>query len=68
MKNNFLRLSLVLLLLSFPVFVFAQSLDEKLKEIDVYAEKARADWNAPGMLSRPALLPSRLMKKARRTN
>jgi len=49
MKNSFLRLNLFLLLLVFPVFVFAQSVDEKLKEIDAYAEKTRADWNIPGM-------------------
>ena len=49
MKRNFLRLNLFLLLLIFPVFVFAQSLDEKLKEIDAYAEKTRKDWNVPGM-------------------
>jgi CubicO group peptidase (beta-lactamase class C family) len=49
MKNNFLRVNLILLLLVFPVFVFAQSIDEKLKEIDAYAEKTRADWNVPGM-------------------
>ena len=49
MKNNFLRLNLFLLLLIFPAFVFAQSIDERLKEIDAYAEKARSSWNVPGM-------------------
>ncbi len=50
MKNNYLRSSLLLLLLLvFPVFVLAQSLDERLKEIDAYAEKTRSDWNVPGM-------------------
>lgn len=49
MKNNLLRLNLLLLLLFLPVFAFAQSIDEKLKEIDAYAEKARRDWNVPGM-------------------
>ncbi|HSK71588.1 MAG TPA: serine hydrolase, partial [Pyrinomonadaceae bacterium] len=49
MKQKILPLKLLLLLLIFPVFVFAQSLDEKLKEIDAYAEKARRDWNVPGM-------------------
>ncbi|HEX8735823.1 MAG TPA: serine hydrolase [Pyrinomonadaceae bacterium] len=29
-------------------FSFPQSLEEKLAEIDAYAEKVRADWNAPG--------------------
>lgn len=48
MKRKFLSLNLFLLLFVFPVFVFAQSLDEKLKEIDAYAEKTRADWNVPG--------------------
>ena len=49
MKKNLLPLNLLLLLLVFPVFVFAQTLDEKLKEIDAYAEKTRADWNVPGI-------------------
>lgn len=49
MKKKFLPLSLFLLLFVFPAFVFAQtSLDDKLKEIDAYAEKARTDWNVPG--------------------
>jgi CubicO group peptidase (beta-lactamase class C family) len=48
MKNTFVRLNLFLLLFLFPIFVFAQTLDDKLKEIDAYAEKARADWNVPG--------------------
>jgi CubicO group peptidase (beta-lactamase class C family) len=48
MKSNFLRLNLFLLLLVFPVFAFAQTIDEKLKEIDAYAEKAGKDWNVPG--------------------
>ena len=49
MRKKFLLLNLYLLLLVFPVFVFAQSLDEKLKEIDVYAEKTRTEWNVPGI-------------------
>jgi len=50
MKNNYLRLNLILLLLFvFPIFVFTQTLDEKLKEIDAYAEKTRLDWNVPGI-------------------
>ncbi len=48
MKKNFLSVNLFLLLIVFPAFVFAQTLDDKLKEIDAYAEKARADWNVPG--------------------
>lgn len=50
MKNNFLSSGLFLiLLLVFPVFVLAQSLDGKLREIDAYAEKTRHDWNVPGI-------------------
>ncbi|MCY7374423.1 MAG: serine hydrolase [Pyrinomonadaceae bacterium] len=49
MKKNFLPLNLLLLLLVFPAFVFAQTLEEKLKEIDAYAEKARTDWKVPGI-------------------
>jgi CubicO group peptidase (beta-lactamase class C family) len=49
MRKKFLSINLFLLLLVFPVFVFAQTLDEKLKEIDAYAEKTRTDWNVPGM-------------------
>jgi CubicO group peptidase (beta-lactamase class C family) len=49
MKNNFLRFSLFLALVVFPVFVFAQSLDQKLAEIDAYAQKVQTDWNIPGM-------------------
>lgn len=49
MKNNVASFCLLLLLLVFPVFVFAQSLDDKLREIDAYAEKTRADWNVPGI-------------------
>lgn len=49
MKNQFLKINLLLLLLVFPVFVHAQTLDERLREIDAYAEKARQDWGLPGM-------------------
>lgn len=50
MKSNFLKFNLFLLLLVFPVFVFAQTtLEAKLAEIDAYAEKVRADWQVPGM-------------------
>ncbi len=49
MKDKVFRSSLFLLLFVFPAFVFAQSLDEKLKEIDAYAEKTRTDWNVPGI-------------------
>jgi CubicO group peptidase (beta-lactamase class C family) len=33
----------------FSGFRFLQTLDEKLKEIDAYAEKTRAEWNVPGI-------------------
>ncbi|MCU1289529.1 MAG: serine hydrolase [Acidobacteria bacterium] len=49
MNLKLFRAHLLLLLLVFPVFVFSQTLGEKLKEIDAYAEKARGDWNIPGM-------------------
>ncbi|HEX8288429.1 MAG TPA: serine hydrolase [Pyrinomonadaceae bacterium] len=49
MKLKYTRAYLLLLLLIFPVFVFSQTLDEKIREIDAYAEKARRDWNIPGM-------------------
>lgn len=49
MRKNFTSLNLLLLLLLvLPVFVYAQTLDDKLKEIDAYAEKARVDWSVPG--------------------
>ncbi|MDQ2746068.1 MAG: serine hydrolase [Acidobacteriota bacterium] len=48
MKKNLLLLNLFLLFIVFPAFVFAQTLDDKLKEIDAYAEKVRTDWNVPG--------------------
>ena len=41
--------SLLFILFVFPVLVFAQTLEQKLAEIDAYAEKTRADWNIPGM-------------------
>lgn len=49
MKNNFARFILLLLLLVSPLFVCAQTLDEKLREIDAYAEKTRVEWNVPGI-------------------
>ena len=49
MKNMFFRPVLFLLLLVFPVFLYAQTLEERLREIDAYAEKARQDWDVPGM-------------------
>ncbi len=40
--------SLLCILLVFPVFAAAQTLDEKIREIDAYAQKAQTDWNVPG--------------------
>jgi len=42
-------LFLVLLLVVFPVLALSQSLEEKLSEIDAYAQKVMTDWNQPGM-------------------
>lgn len=41
--------SLLFLLFIFPAFVFAQTNDAKLAEIDAYANKVMKDWNQPGM-------------------
>lgn len=41
--------SILFILFVLPAFVFAQNYSEKLKEIDAYAEKVRADWNIPGL-------------------
>ena len=40
---------LFLVLFVFPLFVLSQSLDEKLAEIDAYAQKVMTDWKQPGM-------------------
>ena len=40
---------LFLLFVVFPAFVLAQTLDEKLREIDAYAEQVMTDWKGPGM-------------------
>jgi CubicO group peptidase (beta-lactamase class C family) len=39
---------LFLLLLAFPQALLAQTLEERLKEIDEYAAKAGQDWKVPG--------------------
>ena len=39
----------VLIFVIFPLFVYAQSLDDKLKEIDAYAQQVITDWKGPGM-------------------
>lgn len=49
MRKNFIRIHFLFLLLVFPIFVFSQTLDEKLKEVDAYAQKVMKDWNQPGM-------------------
>jgi CubicO group peptidase (beta-lactamase class C family) len=47
MKRNIYFLLFVLFI--FPVFINAQTtLEQKLAEIDAYAEKVRDDWNVPG--------------------
>lgn len=40
---------LLFVLFIFPVCVFAQTLEQKLAEIDAYAEKTRVEWNVPGI-------------------
>jgi CubicO group peptidase (beta-lactamase class C family) len=40
---------LLLVLFIFPIVAFPQTLDEKLKEIDEYAEKVMTTWKGPGM-------------------
>src|ERR1044072_1777476 len=49
MRRNFLQLFTLILVLSFVSFAQTASLDDKLKEIDAYAQKVMADWNQPGM-------------------
>ena len=39
----------IFILLVFPFLVSAQTLDEKLKEIDTYANTVMATWHGPGM-------------------
>lgn len=39
---------LVLLVLVFPLFVSAQTLDDKIKEIDAYAENVITTWKDSG--------------------
>ena len=48
MKSKVWKFYLFLTLLVFPVFVFAQNYDEKIAEIDAYAQKVQAVWNVPG--------------------
>src|SRR3954453_20083917 len=46
MKRN---ICLFIFILVFPLFVYAQTLDEKLKEIDDYANVVMNTWKGPGM-------------------
>lgn len=41
--------ALFLLLVVFPFFVFTQTLDDKLREIDAFAQQVITDWKGPGM-------------------
>ena len=49
MKRKFVLLNLLFVFLFLPAFVLAQTLEQKLAEIDAYAEKTRQDWNVPGI-------------------
>jgi CubicO group peptidase (beta-lactamase class C family) len=49
MRKNRFYYSLLLALIVFPVFVFAQDYSAKIAEIDAYAQKVREDWNIPGL-------------------
>src|SRR6186713_3035626 len=42
-------LVLTVVLLFFPLFVFSQTLDDKIKEIDSYAQTVMDTWHGPGM-------------------
>ena len=44
-----LKFRLLLLLVVLPLFVQAQTLDERLKEIDDYASAVITTWKGPGM-------------------
>ncbi len=49
MRRNFLQLFALIFILSFVSLAQTASLDDKLKEIDAYAQKVMADWDQPGM-------------------
>lgn len=49
MKFRFIQAAFVLVLLAAPVALFAQTIEDKIKEVDAYAQKVRADWNVPGL-------------------
>ncbi len=42
-------ISLLVLLFVFPLFVYGQTLDEKLKQVDAYAQTVMDTWHGPGM-------------------
>lgn len=42
-------ISLLLLLFVFPLFVYSQTLEQKISKIDAYANQVMADWKSPGM-------------------
>jgi CubicO group peptidase (beta-lactamase class C family) len=48
MNRKFILPKLLFVFLLLPAFVFSQTLEQKLAEIDAYAEKVRVDWNVPG--------------------
>jgi CubicO group peptidase (beta-lactamase class C family) len=48
MRRLSARFALLFLLLSFAPAALAQTLEERLREIDEYAAKAGRDWNVPG--------------------
>lgn len=43
------RLLLLIALISLSTQIISQTLDPKIKELDIYIEKARSDWKVPGM-------------------
>jgi CubicO group peptidase (beta-lactamase class C family) len=49
MRRNFLQLFTLIFVLSFVSLAQTVSLDEKVKEVDAYAQKVMADWHQPGM-------------------
>jgi CubicO group peptidase (beta-lactamase class C family) len=48
MRLRHARFVVLLLLLTFPQTLLAQTLEERLKEIDEYAAKAGQDWKVLG--------------------
>lgn len=48
MKFKFLQIAFLFAFVILPVAASAQTLEDKLKEIDAYAQQVRKDWNVPG--------------------